>query len=634
MVPSLQRQCLYSLVGRLEQYSSQTLSLLPATVRRRLLILLPVADICRLERDIVLTSGLDVDDIWQDVVEDRIGFITPQLQKWTKDAYLGQVAKCVLTNATYGDLYPDSSKDLIAFMLFGTWAQEELIAKTAMFTKRVLKDHAWLVPKRYSREVEIVFEPLKLAKYICENLNWLPKEFYLTDVDVINKAFNVSNSHEFQLFLSCVETISVCRLNYHDSLYAKSLKPLWKAIAHSNSNKLKNIILSTCVTYLGDIISNMVESFGEEKESNSDYEEHTHTLLDGLRSIEILGNNGGMLPHLFGYTGHLSGHICKFIPFLDLQNSLETLVVEGLENIVKTEITNRFDECESCHAGFEPFYNYLPHVILRPSFKMLSLSKCRIPMNSVKSMISTFLSNPTDHEQRLEFIDCKIVEMSTDLFSESFSHVSPTSAPCVCGEYKSLCVNVDSPPFHPQWLFEYPKLQLNRLELFYQCGSELLLLESIPVSSTLCCKIHYAHYWNAEEEMRKITRLLDMKYLSEVELVLFKTLDGLLLTILIEAFSQPFRLTSLTKLVLKKCHGGIEMLQVVLNLLLSMLTEQFANFTLELIDVGEFDKEDIFKAWKAKGHGQKMRKIRIWPCEFEVDSLSEVAVIVDASSSK
>ena len=630
MVPSLQQQCLYSVMGRLEKYSSQTLSLLPANLRRRLLLLLPVADICRLERDDVFMSGLDVDDIWRNIVEDRIGFLIPELENWTKDVYLGHVTKCALTNATYRGLYPHSSKDLIAFMLFGTWAQDEVIFNITMFTDKVLNERVWLAPQRYYRELTIVNKPLKMAKYILDNLNWLPKEFYLTDSDVISEAFNVSNSHEFQLLLSQVETIGVYQLDYRDSLYAKSLKPLWKAIRQSNSKMLKSVILSACVAFLGNTISNMVEVFGNEKEpEESDSLQHPHTVLDGLKSIEILG---WTFPHSVGYSGPLSGHICKFIPFLDLQKSLETLVVEGLENtVVKTEIANRLNEYKSSYAGFEPFYNYLPHIISRPSFKLLSLSKCRVPVNSVKSMISTFLSSPTDHEQRLEFIDCKIVEMSSDIYSDSFPLVSPTSAPCVCGEHKSLCVNVDSPLFHPQWLFEYPKLQLNRLELFYQCGSELLPLESVPLSSTLCCKIHCSRYQDTEEEKSKIARLLDMKGLSEVQFVLFKARGALFLTILIEAFSQPFRLTSLTRLVLERFCGDNEMFRVFLDLLFSMPTEQLANFTLELINVGEFDMEDIIKAWKAKGRGQKMRKIHIWPCELEVDSLSKVAVIVNVS---
>ena len=630
MVPSLQQQCLYSVMGRLEKYSSQTLSLLPANLRRRLLLLLPVADICRLERDDVFMSGLDVDDIWRNIVEDRIGFLIPELENWTKDVYLGHVTKCALTNATYRGLYPHSSKDLIAFMLFGTWAQDEVIFNITMFTDKVLNERVWLAPQRYYRELTIVNKPLKMAKYILDNLKWLPKEFYLTDSDVISEALNVSNSHEFQLLLSQVETIGVYQLDYRDSLYAKSLKPLWKAIVQSNSKMLKSVILSACVAFLGNTISNMVEVFGNEKEpEESDSLQHPHTVLDGLKSIEILG---WTFPHSVGYSGPLSGHICKFIPFLDLQKSLETLVVEGLENtVVKTEIANRLNEYKSSYAGFEPFYNYLPHIISRPSFKLLSLSKCRVPVNSVKSMISTFLSSPTDHEQRLEFIDCKIVEMSSDIYSDSFPLVSPTSAPCVCGEHKSLCVNVDSPLFHPQWLFEYPKLQLNRLELFYQCGSELLPLESVPLSSTLCCKIHCSRYQDTEEEKSKIARLLDMKGLSEVQFVLFKARGALFLTILIEAFSQPFRLTSLTRLVLERFCGDNEMFRVFLDLLFSMPTEQLANFTLELINVGEFDMEDIIKAWKAKGRGQKMRKIHIWPCELEVDSLSKVAVIVNVS---
>ena len=63
VVPSLQLQCLYSVVGRLDEYGTQTLSHLPVSLRRQLILHLPVADICRLEEDQAFMSGLHLDTV-------------------------------------------------------------------------------------------------------------------------------------------------------------------------------------------------------------------------------------------------------------------------------------------------------------------------------------------------------------------------------------------------------------------------------------------------------------------------------------------------------------------------------------------------------------------------------------------
>ena len=102
--PSLNLQCIYSLVGRLEEYSPQSLSLLPPPLRRQLLLRLPVADICRLENDPVFMSGLDPDDIWRGLLETRVSFLYGRISELlgrhptAKDGYLSEVALYLLTN--------------------------------------------------------------------------------------------------------------------------------------------------------------------------------------------------------------------------------------------------------------------------------------------------------------------------------------------------------------------------------------------------------------------------------------------------------------------------------------------------------------------------------------------------------
>ena len=72
-VPSLQLQTLYSLAGRLEEYSTDTLSLLPISLRRQLLLCLPIIDICQLEREPAFMNGIDsAEEVWPEIEIDTI----------------------------------------------------------------------------------------------------------------------------------------------------------------------------------------------------------------------------------------------------------------------------------------------------------------------------------------------------------------------------------------------------------------------------------------------------------------------------------------------------------------------------------------------------------------------------------
>ena len=527
-----------------------------------------------------------------------------------------------------------SKEELIANMLFGTCTYEG-VPKSALFIYRVqMAGFTWLIPHRYSREVTIV-EPLELIEMFLEKLTWYPKRLDLTDYDVIDEAFTIGNSRVFQLFLSRVETIEVYNNDYRDDMYGEMLKPLWLALVSTSSPSFKNVTLSACVTNLGAIVSTMAETLFND-EQNLDYSDSEDSdcgdnilpKYSGLKRIEILGNNCGTHPHEYGYGAFFNHDMHGLIPFLDWQNGLESLVVEGLENIVKT---NDYGYWESCYDGFETFYNYLPYIISKPSFKLLYLTNCRVPVNTVESMLSTFLGRPTDHHQSLKFEDCEITKKSNDTYSDSYPLMSSTSIPCVCGEYKSLSIRVDTLPFSLRWLFEYPKLRLKQLELGYKCEPmDLEVLEACPGPAsidTICCKISLQGFKDGENERKKIGKLLAIRSLSEIKFFNSPWRAGdLLFHVLADAFSHPLRLASLTRLQLKK--GAGDKFRAIFNVVFSMPTEQLANFTLEVIDVQTLNQEDLIEAWRANGRGQKLRKVLVRPCDIE--PLREMAVTVDS----
>ena len=62
-LPSLQNLCLLQLVRRLEDYLPELLALLPSRLRHRLLLHLPVVDICRLEHTCFI-EGMNMEAVW------------------------------------------------------------------------------------------------------------------------------------------------------------------------------------------------------------------------------------------------------------------------------------------------------------------------------------------------------------------------------------------------------------------------------------------------------------------------------------------------------------------------------------------------------------------------------------------
>ena len=78
MLVSLQDQCLLFIVGYLfesnkgeEGIPISLLALLPLSIRRQLLLLLPVIDVCRLENT-PFTHGIAMDEIWETLYNKRL----------------------------------------------------------------------------------------------------------------------------------------------------------------------------------------------------------------------------------------------------------------------------------------------------------------------------------------------------------------------------------------------------------------------------------------------------------------------------------------------------------------------------------------------------------------------------------
>ena len=667
-VPSLELQCLYSLVGRLVEYSPQSLSLLPPPLRRQLLLRLPVADICRLENDPVFMSGLDSDAIWRGLLESRVVFgYHVSVRELTnrhltaKDVYLTEVAICLLTSKWPWGRYtfPNPSNDyklkadLISYFLYGTRLECGDMQDMCLFMKKLSLGTTWLVPHRYLGDIA-VDEPSQILKRFLEKFNWYPKRLDLNENYDLDEVFAHSDDDILPQFMSCIENISICIEDYTTCgcTYAETLKPLWEAVARSSS--LTTVSLSGCVTNLGSLVSGMIDTLfhnaidkgrsneAVNDESEEEFEHRTIYKCSGLKTIEVLGNDAGTHPHEHRYGGGISGVIKELIPFLDYQVGLESLNIEGLFDIYRIEDCDdeRYDEYVSDYSDFEAFYNYLPYIINKSSFKLLRLSDCKIPVNSLKSITSTFLSRATHYHQSLEFIDCEVVDKSSDTYSEAFPLVNEgANIPCICGEFKSIRFCTDSSSFPLQWLFQYPKLRLKRLDLKYTGFQPVNLqsFDSYPSGSidTLCVKLGYLGDGDIDTSKFAISKFLKFQFLSEIEIITMCCYEDPMFFLFTDSFMQPCQLTSLKRLRLQdiNSYNNIDF-RSFFDALFSRPKEQLAEFTLEILDVESLNQQDIFNSWKRNSRGQKLMNFKLVEREHIVfiEDLRSIAVMVTLES--
>lgn len=656
--PTLQLQCLYYLAGQLEKYSSCTLAHLPVALRHQLLLHLPIRDVCRLEGDAVFMNGVDPYRLWHDLLQQRVTSFSSNPKLWEslerhpspKDAYLTEVAVFLLTRKRYFRYrFPTSGKEgekseLIEYLMFGVRLECDDELYLPSFVKHRSLGFTWLTPTRYEGKLGDV-ESLSMIKMFLSEFNWHPKRLDLTEYDSIDEAFQFGNYKILQSFLSHVVTMNIENDNYRDGSFGESLTPLWHALACSRPFSLTSVTLSACVTNLSQLFRCMIDTMFkyaqeqvsedvsmtsvEDEEvdiSDSEFDCSPVYKFGSLRNLEVLGNDAGTHPHEYGYTGYVSSNTLELAHFISYQEKLETLVIEGFQNIVKSEDEERYAECDSSYDGFEAFYNFLPYVILKQSFMLLRVSLCHVPVNSIKTMISIFLNSPTTHDQTLEIKDCEITVDCNDTFPE-FPFVKQVKNQCICGEHKSLSVQVNNPCFIPQWIFDYPNLRLKRLELSYYSNGkfDLQALDSLRTTAidTLCCRFCRVGYQFSDKDAQEITKLIELPYLSEVEFINChsSTLEDGLLSFMTNVFSkQPFRLTSLRRLsiddIFINCHSPPTESEaghvgIFFNALFSMPKEQLAELTLELkrSSCVSLIQQAIVKSWEARSKGQKIKKL-------------------------
>ena len=112
---SLQLQCLLFIVGHVHEFSSTAIGLLPTSIRRKLLLHLPVADILKLECT-PITANISMDDLWQALFNTRMPPVTELIDLEEADVLTPEkFEEKYKINFNWKDAYFQSLLELIIF---------------------------------------------------------------------------------------------------------------------------------------------------------------------------------------------------------------------------------------------------------------------------------------------------------------------------------------------------------------------------------------------------------------------------------------------------------------------------------------------------------------------------------------
>ena len=654
---SLQQQCLHFLAENLEDSSSETVSLLPAALRGRVLLSLPAVDVCRLEENEGLTKGVNLDDVWRALIQDRIiapkggeaYFVGLKEQPKPKDTYLNHVFRSILLDRYSLQILPtqdysdfikmgkETEAMVIAYLLYGIRVENEEL-ELRSFQKFTLFGLSWITPQRYAKRLAQM-ELLPLISQFLQDCKWYPTQIHLDDGrkwnEILCDMFGSPNSI-FKSLTSRVEEVTIDGDDYSNYEFARNTTPLWEALACSKLKCFKTLSITACVTILPDLIESLVEGLYCNNPPNADVEEDLSCGYTDLKRITIIGHDEGTHPQERGVTAYFSSAMEDLAKILDNQNSLEVLVLEDFMNLVQSEDEERRDMgfSDSCHEGFEYFFNYLPSIIARPSLKSLRIASCLLPLNAVKSMVFTFLSKPTSCDQMLDLGDCSVVDECYDTL-ENRQLIKPIQSPCVCGSFKSLSLPLSGQLCSPDWILGYPNLRLKRLELDYKDTKFLSLYDSLKAHSQGSTQLVCVHFQSVPHEaFKSIDNILYLPCVVEAGFTQCQEQKNGPLSFLGRVLSSPTVPVSLRKLYFHQLQFIIGYVEFVaedylsevarpyytssapigifhtfFQALFSLPSQQLAEFTLE------FSKTDftldhfqaLVTAWKTKAHGQKLK---------------------------
>ena len=494
MAMVLEHLCILKIVGELEHYPSAFLALLPWHLRQKLLCSLPLADICQLERNPLITHGVTMNAIWDTLCTRFLGFFSPQdspggayLVRFEqlphpKDIIMAMIAKLILISVT--GIMATCYALRLCSPEFTALAQGQKagiqnfsdkwgIIRTLIFCShfstissslntesfvhiKLFPNVASLQPRRHSAHFALpvpstTIEMIKTFMSVC---NAVPKVLRFRKYDSI-ETFKLKSPESrlvLQSFLSGIEDFSIDRsLAQLVPFSIPSLLQVFQAITSPSTASLHSLRIKGVPFFLKERIQDITTYFAPVRDSvplddfvNYVTEQHcdSSSVYRNLKKIEILNcppeDKEVVTMRRDEPICLLSGAIPSLIAMVIGQTQLEELNVDHL-----------YDLCEGgvSYVGFEEFYFSLQFFITSSCFQSLRLANCHIPVNIAQQLVNIFAHHPTTHPTTLDISECYFDEASTfvcESVSSEYSSQLDTSCRWNSGHLKTLAVPIQN----------------------------------------------------------------------------------------------------------------------------------------------------------------------------------------------
>ena len=453
-VPQLQTQVLLHLMAHLEEYPVSYLWRLPSRFRRMVLLNLPVADICRLERT-RFVKWIDMESLWSTITEQRF----PKDLKILKVSPLAKFARS--TKEFYMEVLALVILNCIVVSSEGHRSHYHLALDLMFSVKNCLGIHHWRKFLRDNPHWAFYFRP---ALYITPDDTVLPSQRYLeyysrgvSDSDLVHLLINRCGYCPIQVNVFSSQFIRSAFWNerQYSTVLAKVREFMQKArLFWFGAKDDSNSIESTAAMFF--VVREMLAMksptlryvFLQAPNARS-LEAHTSCIAPLFSQDRLLSATTNQRPYtqlkglslVVSESCHCPALVLeKAASIIQTQTSLEEVVLSGLDLNLQS-------------SNLRMMIGALAKHLTRHTFSVLYLSNMSIPFSMIQLLTSAFFSaNPT-RKQSLLYNQVKIEDTDRPLcgmLSDSCDFVMP-NASLAFKRFKISHTKLSSPVLH--WLF-------------------------------------------------------------------------------------------------------------------------------------------------------------------------------------
>ena len=504
-----------------------------------------------------------------------------------KDILLNDVVNIFLTRTEAGD--HQWHFKIITCYLYGVCIKEDMYGVAiASFKEQTPVEspgvRRWAVPQRYVSEAELA-SVSEMWKRFIHSCQWFPITMFVGQTLRLGIRFEV-----LQQLLLCVVEVNIFSQYFLRSYMFRPpaiMAYIMQAIV--KAGKMNTLLLSSVWLVIPLVVALTID--------NSSY--------SGLTTLDLGDTDNSSTPSALE----------DLVQLIHCQKQLESITL----GFILLE--------RKGYGDMGIIFNYLPHFVSRPCFKLLHVEHSNIPRNSLESIVCAFLSSPACHDQRLEFVHCEVIDNCFRTLSSECRYkeicLYQGEKVCIAGEHKSLTVPAGEPLFPLHWLaVDYPGLRLQRLDLQlilpYVTENQVPKIESTcetlnlfsRSADTLC--ISFIDYSNHPCH-QTVCNILKNPILSELRLKFNRNFipdDYTNINILSVMSTSIEKAVSLRQIGFTRCpysnSSFDESVAQFFSALFSMPREQLATITLDLEGMHNGAIGVVFQAWKEKAGGQKI----------------------------